>query len=880
MNGDETPVDHRSEQAAERLLEQTLADPRKASGAAALSLSQARARRDGAGQAIALRVLGVAAHSLNDAVAAAGHLRASIRVSQRFGETTLEAEARMSYALVLDDLGYPAKALREVDRACQTLTGLRLGRATMQRALILRRIGRDTDALAGYQRALSTFRRYGDASWQARALVNRGVLHGYRGELAQARIDLLEAEQIFVQLDLTMALAKTRHNIGYIAGLGGDVTTALEYYDRAREQLSDIGANAATEQNRAELLLTARLLPEARLAVAEAITAARAGRLTSLLGQAQLLSARIELVGGATTEARALAARARSTFIRQGRTSWAALARRVEIGARVAAGGHDRRTMRALEQAGDELAAAEWMLRAWDAWIDAAHLAVELGDPVAVERLLGKASAARTAGPAQMRARIWHCSALLALRAGSRTVAKRHAAAGYREIERHQASLGATELGIRGGAAGVEIAAVRLRLSLQENDAVGALLWLQRVRGVALRLPPARPSDDPVVVDRLAELRTITADIATTAADSVHGQRLMRRQRAVEAEVRQRSWRTTGHAARPRTHQPKIADLALALGSDVLVELFALDGALHALVLRDGRVHHRRLCTVEEAGSELAALRFAVRRHVVYSADTAVAGRALGALRYAAEELERMLLAPIADLVGDRPMVIAPTDVLHALPWSMLPLCHGRPVSVTPSSWLWWQAHQASPRTGDTVLIAGPAPEHAATEVAALHRQLPGAIVLTGADATVGNALAALDGAALGHVASHGVFRVDNPLFSHMTLADGPLTVCDLSALRHPPGLLILSACDAGLSAVHPGDELQGVAIALLGLGARTLIASLGLVDDTTTRRLMTDLHERLEAGASPAAALAAAQAAARSDDAVSAANFVCMGVG
>jgi CHAT domain-containing protein len=131
--------------------------------------------------------------------------------------------------------------------------------------------------------------------------------------------------------------------------------------------------------------------------------------------------------------------------------------------------------------------------------------------------------------------------------------------------------------------------------------------------------------------------------------------------------------------------------------------------------------------------------------------------------------------------------------------------------------------------------------------------------------------------AVLGHVACHGVFRADNPLFSQLMLADGPLTMCDLSVLRRAPGLLVLSSCDAGLSAVHPDDELQGLAAALLGLGTRTVIAGLGPVDDEATARLMAALHERLGAGASPAEALATAHAEARARDALSAANFVCM---
>lgn len=74
---------------------------------------------------------------------------------------------------------------------------------------------------------------------------------------------------------------------------------------------------------------------------------------------------------------------------------------------------------------------------------------------------------------------------------------------------------------------------------------------------------------------------------------------------------------------------------------------------------------------------------------------------------------------------------------------------------------------------------------------------------------------APLDRAAWGHLACHGTFRADNPLFSHLQLADGPLTVADLSALRQAPGLLMLSSCDAG----GPGHTVGTASFVCMGAG-------------------------------------------------------------
>jgi CHAT domain-containing protein len=120
-------------------------------------------------------------------------------------------------------------------------------------------------------------------------------------------------------------------------------------------------------------------------------------------------------------------------------------------------------------------------------------------------------------------------------------------------------------------------------------------------------------------------------------------------------------------------------------------------------------------------------------------------------------------------------------------------------------------------------------------------------------------------------------------MFSHLRLADGPLTVYDMERLGRPPRTVVLSACNVGLSAVHPGEELMGLTAALLGLGTATVLGSVLPAQDAATQDLMVDLHGRLAAGDAPAQALASAQLV-RSGEldelSVTAAAFVCFGAG
>ena len=85
-------------------------------------------------------------------------------------------------------------------------------------------------------------------------------------------------------------------------------------------------------------------------------------------------------------------------------------------------------------------------------------------------------------------------------------------------------------------------------------------------------------------------------------------------------------------------------------------------------------------------------------------------------------------------------------------------------------------------------MVAGPGLAHAAEEVAEVAAHPPRRRHAGRPDgASVERVKAAIDGADLAHVAAHGTFRSDNPLFSSLHLADGPLTVYDLEALRRAP---------------------------------------------------------------------------------------------
>lgn len=134
--------------------------------------------------------------------------------------------------------------------------------------------------------------------------------------------------------------------------------------------------------------------------------------------------------------------------------------------------------------------------------------------------------------------------------------------------------------------------------------------------------------------------------------------------------------------------------------------------------------------------------------------------------------------------------------------------------------------------------------------------------------------MAALERADVAHLAAHGMFSPRSPLLSSIDLDDGPLMAYDLLRLRTPPGLVVLSACDAGMAHAPADGAPLGLAGTFLSLGTRCVVASLVPVRDEETLTLMTAFHGALAAGDPPARALAVASGK------TGVAGFVCFGCG
>jgi CHAT domain-containing protein len=90
---------------------------------------------------------------------------------------------------------------------------------------------------------------------------------------------------------------------------------------------------------------------------------------------------------------------------------------------------------------------------------------------------------------------------------------------------------------------------------------------------------------------------------------------------------------------------------------------------------------------------------------------------------------------------------------------------------------------------------------------------------------------------------------------------DGILNAEDVSGLDlSSTALVVLSACETGVGAVHVGEGVFGLRRVFAVAGARTLVMSLWKVPDLQTQALMIDFYRRLARGESRLDALREAQ--------------------
>jgi tetratricopeptide (TPR) repeat protein len=874
------------EQAREAL---RLAEANPAKSAVLARAVARQALRDGAlaARSIAERVLGMTALQLESPDIALRHLRTAVRLGHQAGSAELAAEAQMGLAFALNVRGRGAQALRHIEVALSSLSGVAAARAQAQRGAILLLLGRLDKALADLQAALPVLRRAKDDLWVQRVLYNRAVLYGYQQEFTAAEADLREAAQLCARLELDLSLGFVHENLGWISGLRGDVPAALHYLDLAEQRLRAHGAPVGELlADRCQLLLSVRLLSEAMQAAQEAVLELAQQRRDIGVAEVRLLLAQVAILDGQASLGLEQARTAVREFDRQGRSRWVTLARFTVLRARLAAGQQPGAgpgvSVRSLERASDDLASAGWPFSALEARLLAGKLALQRSWSGRARVQFQQAAGQRGRGPALQRAQGWYAEAQHRWISGNRRGATAATRRALGILDEHRASLGATDLRAHASGHRVEMAEFGLRMAFDSGKPARVLEWAEHGRASHLMLRPVRAPSNPDLAAALSELRITVSEIFKRRGTGDKTTALERRQVVLERRIRDYHRRLPAEQAAGPGRLLEVRRLCDSLGDAALLEFIRLEDMLHIVTVVSGQLRMCELGPAAHAYELIDRVRFALHRLARHHANEDSLDGARTLLTDAAERLDGLLLGPVNRHITDRPLVVVPTGALQALPWPVLPSCAGRSVTVTPSATLWAAAPVSHSRQGRTVVAAGPGLPGAETEalaVAALHN----VTALVGAAATVEAVTTGLDGSNLAHMAAHGRIHPDNPLFTSLTFADGPLTVYDIEQLHQTPQVVILAACDVGRSAVRAGDELMGLSASFLALGTRHVIASVVPVPDAETAPLMVTLHQLLAAGQPITASLAQAQR--NLDDSnprasAAAAGFVSIGTG
>jgi tetratricopeptide (TPR) repeat protein len=807
---------------------------------------------------IAHQAIGIVLRDNGDVGAAIRELRTSLRLARQAGSAEREADVLASLGAALVHNGRTTAGLAAFDRAIELASGRLLGRVLHRRGSMLWFLGRHQDALDDLRRAVGLLERSDDLAWTALALGARGLVHLALGFADRADADLATASRLYAETGQELQSVHALLNRGVVASRTGDLPRALALFDEATDRYRLLGVpTLSVSQSRCIALLAAGLVneafDEAEAAVLEIeLTKGRATRRAGLLRTA----ATCALAAG-KPQAAAERARAAHRLSQTQRAEWGSAHSGFLLSqAEYAAGGASGRLLR--EAAGvvaqlEALGSTETP----QAHLLAGRVALDLGNSTAAERHLAAAERSRRRGPAISRATGWLSAALRAEAAGEPRRMLIACRRGLEVLDQHRWTLGSSELRAHATAHGSELAGLALRYAAQAANPRLLLGWTERWRATALTVPSVRPAPDKELTAGLTALRGVVGGLEEARLHGAPTAALEREQLRLESAVRDRSRQARGSGAADRDAAFDVTALLGQLSADVqLVEIVDVDGVLHVLVCGDRRVRQFTAGRTADASRAAEFTRFALRR-LARGRNGRDSDSALAILRKAGPQLQEALLGPAVPHLRDGPVVIVPPGRLHGIPWALLPALQHRPFSVAPSASSWMRAcSRPTPTRRNVVLARGPGLATDGAEVPMVAELYGDVTVLSDTEATAGKVLSALDGAWLGHIAAHGTFRGDSPMFSSLRMHDGPLTVYDFEQLDRAPHWLVLSSCDSGALAPAGADELLGLASSLLPLGTTGIVAGVVQLNDYAVVPLMLELHRGVRAGHGLAEAL------------------------
>jgi tetratricopeptide (TPR) repeat protein len=904
------PVAEQSLQAiCQEVYQATRVDPKRSLHLARIAIELARSSSEPGDLGLAARSLGHAWRAAADYRRALAAYAASDRAFERSGDAVERARNAIGKLDALMYLGRYEEALTEASRAERVFLDageeVRLATLRVNLGSLYFRLDRYPEAAATYERSLPVLEAQGNLDTLASVRFNLATVQTSLLRFQEAEGLYEQAAEYFRASGMSVLEAMTDYNLACLEHMRGRYSTSLQRLERAVEVLGpagDPGLLASCRLEQADLFLSLGMASESnRAAERAAASFAELGmryehaKSLSRQGVALALEGRFE-------PALEVLSRALGLFRDEGSRLWIALCR-LHIAEVHRQAGRDapavalaREALQELGKTGDPraLGLGHLVLGSCDA-----RNRRSLNEAV---RLLRRAEAA---GPeAEATARL----ARSLYRRGRRRAALRCLRLAIERAETMRARMTEGSLRRHFHSTKADLYG-RVALLLGEDTgqagALEALAWLERGRARSLveliedrdfrggRVDAGAADAEPERKAR-QELNLMYRRIDAQGWSGEHvaeQARLRDRIRALELELAEREIHR--RLAAPEAHSAGSDSIAgpgtahggpeaLRLAPDWLVlETFQVDGVLGAVALRGGRARLLpELATVAEVDALLRQVQLGLAGAVADASATAGESRTLG-LGMVERELGRLhdlLVRPAESAVGSgRHLLVIPAGVVSYVPFAALCDVHGRvlaehmSVSMSPSL----ESHRRFVALGERdnlvaeapalVLGHGPGLPGVERELNAVASALgPSVRRLSGAAASCAALLEHAPQARVLHLACHGVFRRDHPLFSSLVLADGRLSFYDLFRLQLRAHLVVLSACETARSELGPGEELMGLAGGLLLAGARAVVVSLWEVLDESSAAFMERFYAQLAGGVPAAQALAAAMVEVR----------------
>lgn len=302
--------------------------------------------------------------------------------------------------------------------------------------------------------------------------------------------------------------------------------------------------------------------------------------------------------------------------------------------------------------------------------------------------------------------------------------------------------------------------------------------------------------------------------------------------------------------------------------SATLVEYVQVNDRYKAFVITEGDIAVYELGFVAEVDELIAKARSSIDKMQRAPAG-GPSSDAVYSMRRMLAALYEKLIGPMRGELRHQRIAIIPIGTLNYVPFHALfdglgYLVESADIVTAPSASILMSCSERKEDPSGKAVLVGVSDEYipqVREEVRQLAAEIPKSVMLLDDDAKRGAVVEHAKRSKLLHLACHGRFRSDNPMYSNLQLADGFLNVRDVYQLDLTGcGLVVLSGCETGLSLVDPGNEVIGLIRGFLAAGARSMILSGWQVADEATYHLFKGFYRNLLNGKSASTALCAVQ--------------------